>query len=364
MSRNYATFATSIWLPEDDFTHLSRDAQWAYFMLSTQKDISAAGVLSLNVKRWASRARDTSRADIVAALQELSAAGKVVYDTETEELLVVTFVDDDNGYGNRKRRPVIERAARAIESLAVRRALGREFVRLGLPVEWVRLAEADLADPKATPGRAFSHVDSLSGGLSATASGRASGRASDGTSRFDGVVVTEVEVVTTSTLNPQPVPPPAAPAGTAAADEALFVPPSQPDPEPDPNEARNRAFGIARWWIELRRNQKTPVAAGGKNGPLHPVRSLVEQFTPYYSDDEIKAALSATDTGLPAKQALERALVQVRRQQQGRQTGGGSGHSGMNGIAVRDVKPQPENANSRNARGWLTLDVTAGGDYL
>lgn len=32
-----------------------------------------------------------------------------------------------------------------------------------------------------------------------------------------------------------------------------------------------------------------------------------------------------------------------------------SGHTGMNGIAVRDVKPQPESAEARKARGWLTL---------
>ncbi|QKW15348.1 hypothetical protein [Verrucosispora sp. NA02020] len=361
MSRKYGVFSTDIWQPEDTFVGLSRDAQWAYFMLSTQKDISAAGVLSLNVKRWASRARDTSRADIVAALRELSAGGKVVYDTETEELLVVTFVDDDNGYGNRKRRPVIERAARAIESLAVRRALGREFVRLGLPVEWVRLTEADLVDPEADPDRVFSQVDTL-----CQVSEIAHAEKPDGASRFDGVVVTEVGVVTASTLNPQSVPPPAAPADTAVADDALFTSPTQPAPAPSKNDTRNRAFGIARWWMDLREAADTPVIAtgGGKDPGLHKLRSLIEPFTAAYTDEEIKQAFEEIRVSIPAAARLDSTLAQIRtnarNQQQGRQPNLPARYEPRGGAARWDQQGPRENANSRNAEGWLSLPVSGG----
>jgi len=215
MSRNYATFATSIWRPEDDFGELTMAAQWAYFMLSTQPDISAAGVLSLNVRRWSKRTKDGSREVVIGALQELQAAGKVFYDYDTEELLIRTFVKWDGGYGNQKRRPVIERAAMDLESARLRQVLAEELRRLGDPTMALladRLstpygiayaAEAPAiapGDPQQHPPRnggegptgAFSQVDSLSDSHA------------DGVSRSDGVVVTQGLVVDpqTTTHNP------------------------------------------------------------------------------------------------------------------------------------------------------------------
>jgi hypothetical protein len=221
MSRNYAQFATSIWHLGDDFGDLTMPAQWAYFMLTTQPDISAAGVLSLNVRRWSKRTKDCTRETVIAALQELQAAGKVFYDYDTEELLIRTFVKWDGGYGNQKRRPVIERAAFDLQSPRLRGILADELRKLdneamalladrlcppygiahpvghpaGLPSNGSTTdRDADHTDESESDKPALSQVDSLSDGVS------------DRASLFDGVVVTQEGVGSTSTHNPQPQP--------------------------------------------------------------------------------------------------------------------------------------------------------------
>lgn len=335
MARHYANIATAIWRPEDDFGDLTITAQWAYLMLVTQSDISAAGVLSLNVKRWVGRAKDGTRDAIVGAIQELQAAGKVVYDTDTEELLIRTFVKWDGGYSNRKRRPVILRAAGEVESLALRQVLAREFAKLELPVGVLRLPVTSGGDSlsgpygiahtveppntiepaTAAPGphtseNTFPQVDSLS----------------DSPSRFDGVVVTQAVVVRPqpSTRNPQSVPPSAATA-VAVAEPALFEGP-RTDPAETPPTDHQRAFGIARWWIKTRAEKGTPVIAKGRHGPLHILKNLIEPFAEgRYTDDEIKQALEEISESVPSKSQMDRTLSKLRTgvpsNQQGRRNG-------------------------------------------
>lgn len=361
MSRNYANISTSIWRPENNFGNLTRDGQWAHFMLNTQPDISAAGVLSLNVKRWASRARDTTRTEIVAALQELQEAGMVVYDTETEELLLRTFLKDDGGYSNRKRRPVIERAAGQVESMALRQALAQEFAELDLPLSWLGLPASQGADrlsapyevthpgessnlptspptvpaPRA-PETTFPQVDRLSDALSHSPSDRPS--------RFDGVVVTEALVVRPqpSTHIPQPVPPPAATA-VALADQ----PSLEGMPEPEPTETTTtdaqRAFGIARWWIDVRKKSGTPVIAKGRNGPLHILKNLIEPFAAgRYADNEIKQALEEISESVPSKAQMDRTLARLR-------AGGSSNQQGRrNGSLGHQPYRNPKNQDDYN----------------
>jgi len=87
---------------------------------------------------------------------------------------------------------------------------------------------------------------------------------------------------------------------------------------------RDIAFGLARWWIERRRSEGTPVITPHKSGPLHPVRTLIEGFAEHYSEDEIRAALERIDKGFPSKSELDTALARARRGQsnyQGRADG-------------------------------------------
>jgi hypothetical protein len=195
MARNYAQISTAIWR-NDDFKTLSVPAQHMYLLLSTQPDISAAGVLSLNAKRWSSRAKGVTTDDVVHALNELQAHRFVIFDTDTEELLVRSFVRWDGGYGNPKRRPIILRAAKEVESSAIRKSLAAELSRLDLPTEGL-VDDFQPADDTATPVHdpymdedLFSQANSLSGSLSGSASSS------------DGVVVTKALVVDPTTHNP------------------------------------------------------------------------------------------------------------------------------------------------------------------
>lgn len=185
MARNYAQIATEIWR-DDEFVVLSEVAQHKYLLLITQPDISAAGVLSLALARWASRSKGATRASVRDAIEELEAHRYVVFDEETEELLVRGFVRWDGGYKNEKRRFAIRDSARQIVSPVLRRALAAEFARLDLPADWIP---------------AFQQVDSPSD--------RASDALSDGASRSRRVVVTTSSTTEASTHNTQhttPVP--------------------------------------------------------------------------------------------------------------------------------------------------------------
>ncbi|MEU7980496.1 hypothetical protein AB0B63_18430 [Micromonospora sp. NPDC049081] len=359
MSRNYAQIFTAIWR-DPDFIALSRPRQQAYFLLVTQPNVSAAGVLPLTVRRWAKLSTDTTTADLLADIAHLHQVGMVVVDEDTEELLVRSFVRHDNGYRNPRRQPSIRDAAADIESPRLRRALGRELVRLECPAWMPEMADVDLSLKEVPPtpiGGAFPQVNSHSDSHS------------DSQTRIDGMA-NRFQTARTTTPNPQPadhnpqpVPPPAAPAVPADA-EALFASPAAPPAPKNPaGEARNRAFGLARWWTDLRKAAGTPVVAGGQNGPMHPVRSLVEQFTPHYGDEEIREALTQLDTGFPSKPALEKALVRLRREQQGRTAALPARYEPRGTVAHADRQVPPrENANVRNARGWLDIEVTTGGD--
>lgn len=184
MARSYANVACAIWR-DDEFRVLSQAAQHVYLLLISQPDISAAGVLSLSLTRWASRTKDTTRSAIRAAIEELETHRFVAVDDETEELLVRSFIRWDGGYTNSKRRFAIRDAAAHVESVTLRRALAAEFERLDLPPEWIP---------------AFSQVDSLSIAHTENA---------DGPSQFSSdqtVVGTKGEYLEPqpTTSNPQP----------------------------------------------------------------------------------------------------------------------------------------------------------------
>lgn len=219
MARNYANISTAIWRPGDDFRSLSGGAQRTYFMLITQPNISAAGVLPLTIGRWARNAADTTASTLRTDLGDLEKARYVVVDDDTEELLIRSFVKWDGGHGNPKRRPVIRDAAREIASPTIRRALGEEFARLGLPPEWLPDTQADslsgsLAEPMGdgdsgglpeAQGREIAETDkSASSQVNSLSDSHA-----DGISPSERVVVTKATYIEPqpSTHNPQPLMP-------------------------------------------------------------------------------------------------------------------------------------------------------------
>ncbi|WP_341719895.1 hypothetical protein QQG74_09415 [Micromonospora sp. FIMYZ51] len=111
-----------------------------YLLLASQPDISAAGVLPLSLTRWASRAQNSTRESVVAALNELQESEFVCFDVLSEELLVRTFIEWDGAHRNPKRKPAILAAAHVVESLAIRRALATDLHRLRLPTRELDLS--------------------------------------------------------------------------------------------------------------------------------------------------------------------------------------------------------------------------------
>jgi hypothetical protein len=319
MSRNYAQFTTAIWRPGDDFGALTRNAQWTYFMLSTQPDISAAGILSLNVRRWSGRSADGSKQDVIDGLQELSANRFVYYDYESEEVLIRGFIKADGGYGNRKRKPVIKRAVEDVESVALRKVLAEELAKVGLPPEWASDSPSDAArmaypqdgdqPPEESDNTAFPQVDSLSD------------RASDSTCRSDGVVVTKALVVVPqpSTHIPQPVPPPADPADARAAQSEL---PGMPVVERKPETDDQRAWRLARAWIAECPNRKIPVVQHGRGDPAMKLQKLLFGYlAAEFSEDDINDALRRCDKAIPTGQHMDGALKAIQRIRAGEQPG-------------------------------------------
>ncbi len=131
MARSYLQVSTGIWR-KPSHRALSAEEQHMLFLIESQPDITAAGTLPLTLRRWAAMFRGGTIEGVRRVLANLEDAGRVVVDDDTEELLVVSFIEDDRGYRNSKRRPVIRRAASEAVSPAIRKALAREFERFNI----------------------------------------------------------------------------------------------------------------------------------------------------------------------------------------------------------------------------------------
>lgn len=143
MPRSYAQIFCAIWDEDSDFRALDARAQRTFFLLLTQSEITACGVLPLRAVRWARMAADTTVADVRTDLAILHVARYIVVDEDTEEVLVRSFVRHDGGHRNGKRRPLILRTAREVTSQAIRWAIAEEFARLMLPLEGLPQAPPD-----------------------------------------------------------------------------------------------------------------------------------------------------------------------------------------------------------------------------
>lgn len=131
MARTHARIALTIW-QDEDFCALPAFAQWAYFLILSQPDLSQAGVLWYRPARWASRSSSTSVEDIERAVKHLEMARYVVVDRQTEELLVRTFIRNDGVW---KTPNVFLSALRSIPgtlSRTLRGTLREELLKLPL----------------------------------------------------------------------------------------------------------------------------------------------------------------------------------------------------------------------------------------
>lgn len=152
MARDHGRILCRIW-QDKEFRQLPRNAQALYMQLVSQKEINNAGVLPLMLSKWAKGCEELTSSSLVADLAALVDGRFIVVDTDSEEVLVRSFIRND---GVIKQPNVFKnalRCAEAVESELIRAALADELRR-------VRRADADRVasilspigrDPEPTP---------------------------------------------------------------------------------------------------------------------------------------------------------------------------------------------------------------------
>jgi len=129
MARSYAQLHQRIWA-DPDWRSLNLDSQHLYLLLISQPQINMAGVLPLQLRKWASCVNGWDIADVAIALDVLRDASFVVVDEDTEEVLVRTLIRNDGGYKTPGMLKSILQFAEGAQSPAIRSALAVELGRL------------------------------------------------------------------------------------------------------------------------------------------------------------------------------------------------------------------------------------------
>lgn len=129
MARAYAQVHQRIWA-DPDWRALDADAQLLYLLLLSQPSMNLAGVLPLQLRKWAACVSGWEPPTVDMALSRLDDARFVVVDADTEEVLVRSFIRNDGGF----RTPGVLKSAlkfaEAAQSPAIRSALYVELGRL------------------------------------------------------------------------------------------------------------------------------------------------------------------------------------------------------------------------------------------
>jgi len=131
MARDHGRIYSRIW-DDRDFLALDQAPQRFYFFLLTQKNLSKAGILPVTLKRWAASAADLTTGDLIRLLSELDRTRFIVWDDESEELLIRTFVRGDEVYKLPNVMQAMVKDAAEIMSPKIRRALLAELDRIPL----------------------------------------------------------------------------------------------------------------------------------------------------------------------------------------------------------------------------------------
>lgn len=110
---------------------MTTDAQWLYKFLISQPVTSTAGVLPLQITKWARCARDMTIERVVAAVELLAERRYIVIDDNTEEVLVRSYIRHGAAAtGTPNVMLSALRCAVAVQSGELRQALLDEIVRL------------------------------------------------------------------------------------------------------------------------------------------------------------------------------------------------------------------------------------------
>ncbi|SHX75477.1 Uncharacterised protein [Mycobacteroides abscessus subsp. abscessus] len=128
MPRDHGRILTIIWR-DKDFQQRSVEAQRMYMLLLSQPNVNNAGVLPLQLSKWAKGCDQTSVADVRRATNELAEHLYVAYDEDTEELLVRSYIRNDGVLKHKYLFANALKCAQAVESPSLRAVLAAELRR-------------------------------------------------------------------------------------------------------------------------------------------------------------------------------------------------------------------------------------------
>ena len=126
---NYGKLFSRIWV-DPEFTALDAAAQQLYCLLISHSTRDHAGVLPMALRRWARCTSGATIETIRGALARLINAGFTVVDWDTEEVLVRTFIRNDEVYKQPQVMRSALKSAVTVESPALRWALHDELMKL------------------------------------------------------------------------------------------------------------------------------------------------------------------------------------------------------------------------------------------
>lgn len=129
MARDYGRIKITIWQNED-FTNLTAAAQQLYFYIITQSRLDMAGIVQWRPRMAAKSAADLTVETVEAGLEELEAAAFVLYDEDTEELLVRSFIRSDEVLRSPNLAVAMVKAWRGTDSPILRKCIAFEVDRL------------------------------------------------------------------------------------------------------------------------------------------------------------------------------------------------------------------------------------------
>ena len=113
-----------------DWRALSHTAQWLYWALIGSESLTACGAMDYKPKHLQALSPTMNVGGIEAAMDELRARHFVVLDDETDELLIRSFVRNDDVVLNRNMMVAVVKAGRKLASLRLQGVLAFELLRL------------------------------------------------------------------------------------------------------------------------------------------------------------------------------------------------------------------------------------------
>ena len=94
MARDHARILTRVWA-DADWRKLTAAEQRAYILVLSDPSLTYCGVTAITVKRWAQQASDTPERLLRKAFDGLAARRYLVFDWDTEEVLVRSYMRND-----------------------------------------------------------------------------------------------------------------------------------------------------------------------------------------------------------------------------------------------------------------------------